>query len=323
MGLETGAQLGAYEILGLLATGGMGEVYRARDHRLGRNVAVKVIAEGLSTDENEHARFRQEARLLASLSHPNILSIHDIGEQGGVRYAVMELLDGVNLRERMGNRPLPWRTATAIATAVAKGLAAAHARGIIHRDLKPENIFLLADGGVKILDFGLARRERRPLQPDGEPTSGEEPAVAEGALVGTTLYMAPEQIMGGAVDARTDIFALGCVLFEMLTGDRPFSRLGVAATLSAILHDDPRPLPQDGGRIPSGLERALRHCLEKDADARYQAAYDLAFALDALLGPQPDAVQARSAWRERTLVFLLGSLAGAALAALLLWLWHG
>ena len=316
MGLEAGTRLGAYEIVGLLASGGMGQVYRARDERLGREVAVKVIADGLATDENEHARFLQEARLLASLSHPNILSIYDYGDQGGVRYAVMELLAGVNLRVGMAGRTLPWRTATAIAVAVAKGMAAAHARGIVHRDLKPENIFLLADGGVKILDFGLARRDQRRPRRDGAASSDEFPA-EEGSLVGTTLYMAPEQIMGLPVDPRTDIFALGCVLYEMLAGDRPFARSSVGATLSAILHDEPAPLPRGGRRIPGALERTLRLCLEKEPGARFQAAYDLAFALDGIAGRPVITVPATSPWPSRIVSFLLGAAAGAATVLLL------
>jgi serine/threonine protein kinase len=317
MGLEAGARLGAYEIVGLLASGGMGDVYRARDHRLGRDVAVKVIAEGLAADENEHARFLQEARLLASLSHPNILSIFDYGDQAGVRFAVMELLEGINLRQRMAGRSLPWRTATAIAVAVAKGLAAAHANGIVHRDLKPENVFLLADGGVKILDFGLARRDQRhPRREDGR-IGGEVPAVEDGGLVGTALYMAPEQVMGLPVDARTDIFALGCVLYEMLTGDRPFSRTSVGATLSAILHEEPAPLPRGARAIPEGLERALRLCLEKDPAARVQAAYDLAFALDAIAGRPLGPLIAPSPWPARIITFALGAVAGAAVVLLL------
>jgi len=317
MGLEAETRLGAYEIIGLLGTGGMGQVYRARDHRLGREVAVKVIADGLATDENEHARFLQEARLLASLSHPNVLSIYDYGEQEGMRYAVMELLAGVNLRQRMAGARLPWRTATAIAVAVAKGLAAAHARGIVHRDLKPENIFLLTDGGVKILDFGLARRDQRLPRRDGAPSSDEQPTIEEGALVGTTLYMAPEQIMGQPADARTDIFALGCVLYEMLTGDRPFSRLGVGATLSAILHDEPAPLPHRARGVPTGLQRVVRLCLEKEPGARFQAAYDLAFALDAIAGRPAVGGSAPSPWPARVVSFLLGALAGAAAVLLL------
>jgi serine/threonine protein kinase len=303
MSLNVGTHLGSYEILGLVAGGGMGEVYRARDLRLGREVAVKVMAEGLQGDPNELARFRQEARLLASLSHPNILSIFDVGEEGGTRYAVMELLGGTTLRTRMGGRRLPWRTAVAIAEEVARGMAAAHLKGIVHRDLKPENIFLLAGGGVKILDFGLARRT-------GAGTV-DEPELRDGTLVGTTLYMAPEQIYNHEVDARTDIFALGAVIHEMLTGDRPFGRTSIGGTMSAILNDPPGPLPSS---VPGSLARVVRVCLEKDPSDRFQSAFDLAFALREVASPStagPDPVQR---WRERLLWLAIGLVAGGALA---------
>jgi len=316
MALEQGSRLGAYEILGLLAAGGMGEVYRARDDRLRRDVAVKVIAEGLADDPVEHTRFEQEARMLASLAHPNILSIFDFGEEGGVRYAVMELLEGVNLRARMDNRPLPWRTAAAIAVAVAKGLAAAHARGIVHRDLKPENIFLLADGGVKILDFGLARRDPRQARA-GDASSGERPPAEEGTLVGTTVYMAPEQVLGQPTDARTDVFGLGCVLYEMLTGHRPFGRVGIGDTLGAILNAEPPPLEGEGRTVPPALARVVLHCLAKDPAERFQAAYDLAFALDEILGRPQAPLAAGSPWPARIGLLLLGAAAGAAAVLLL------
>jgi serine/threonine protein kinase len=308
--LEPGTQLGAYRVEGLLASGGMGEVYRARDERLGRDVAIKVVAEGLASADKELARFEREARTMASLSHPNILNIFDFGEHDGITYAVMELLEGQNLRERMGKRALPWRTAAAIAIAAARGLAAAHAKGIIHRDMKPENIFLLADGGVKVLDFGLARRQR--LAGDGDAATTEE------TLVGTMVYMAPEQIAGQPADPRTDIFGLGAVLYEMLVGTRPFARLSVSETMSAILHADPEPMASYGVTVPPALERIVRRCLAKEPDERVQAAYDLAFALSEIIAVP--AVQATGAvsWRTRVVWFLSGVIVGAVISALLL-----
>ena len=310
MPLEPGTQLGAYRVEGLLATGGMGEVYRGHDERLGRDVAIKIVAEGLASEDKELLRFEREARTLASLSHPNILNIFDFGEHDGVRYAVMELLRGENLRDRMAKRALPWRTATAVA--VARGLAAAHAAGIVHRDLKPENVFLLADGGVKVLDFGLAHR-------DPPPGEGKPPA-AEETLVGTALYMSPEQICGEPTDPRTDIFGLGVLLYEMLTGARPFGRLTVGETMSATLYADAPPMKAFGASVPPALERVVRRCLEKDRGERVQAAYDLAFELSEILSTPPTQGPAVVSWRVRIAWFLAGALVAAA-ALLLSSLW--
>ncbi len=307
MALEAGARLGGYTVVGLLGAGGMGEVYRARDERLGRDVAIKVIAEALASETKELLRFEREARALAALSHPNILSIFDFGEHDGVHFAVMELLGGTTLRERLNGGALPWRTAVAIASGVAMGAAAAHARGIIHRDLKPENIFLLADGGVKVLDFGLARRD---------PAPGAAAPPEEETLIGTAIYMAPEQILRKPADARTDVFALGVVLFEMLAGRGPFARSGVGATIGAILTEDPPAIAPPGGSVPPALERIVLHCLAKDPEERLQSAYDLVFALGEVTalptGP------ARTPSRPlRVAIFLAGALVGAAVTALL------
>lgn len=310
MPLEPGAQLGAYRVEGLLATGGMGEVYRGHDERLGRDVAIKIVAEGLAAEDKELARFEREARTLASLSHPNILNIFDFGEHNGVRYAVMELLRGENLRQRMAGSALPWRTATAIAVAVARGLAAAHAAGIIHRDLKPENVFLLAEGGVKVLDFGLAHRET----PSGE---AKLPGTDEETLIGTAIYMSPEQICGESPDARTDIFGLGVLLYEMLTGTRPFGRVTVGETMSAILHADPPSMNALGANVPPALERVVRRCLQKDRRERVQAAYDLAFELSEIVSVAGTQAPGPTAWRLRIAWFLAGFVAGAAAAALI------
>jgi eukaryotic-like serine/threonine-protein kinase len=307
--LEAGSRLGGYRVGGLLATGGMGEVYRARDERLARDVAIKIVAKGLASEDKELERFEREARTLASLSHPNVLNIFDFGRDDGVTYAVMELLEGQNLRERLAKRALPWRTAAAIAVAAARGLAAAHAKGIIHRDMKPENIFLLADGGVKVLDFGLAHRQvgddDAPRGPEGE------------TLVGTMVYMAPEQFGGEPPDARTDIWGLGAVLYEMLTGTRPFARLNVSDTMSAILREDPPAIDRYGIAVPPALERLVRRCLEKDPDKRVQAAYDLAFDLSEIVSSPGVQAPPRPPWRARLLWLLAGALAGAGVTAAL------
>jgi serine/threonine protein kinase len=295
---------------GLLASGGMGEVYRARDERLGRDVAIKVVAEGLASEDKELARFQREARTMASLSHPNILNIFDFGQQDGITYAVMELLEGQNLRERMAKRALPWRTAAAIAIAAARGLAAAHAKGIVHRDMKPENIFLLADGGVKVLDFGLAHQHR--------PVGEGDVATTQETLVGTMVYMAPEQIAGQTADPRTDIFGLGAVLYEMLAGVRPFTRLNVSETMGAILHADPVPLASYGVTVPPALERIVRRCLAKERDERVQAAYDLAFELSEIVSLPTVQVPRAVSWRTRIVWFVSGLIVGGLMSALVL-----
>jgi serine/threonine protein kinase len=308
--LEAGSRLGAYRVDGLLATGGMGEVYRAHDERLARDVAIKIVAKGLASEDKEIVRFAREARIMASLSHPNILNIFDFGIDAGVTYAVMELLDGQNLRERMAKRALPWRTAAAIAVAAARGLAAAHAKGIVHRDMKPENIFLLADGGVKVLDFGLAHSV---LAADGKGGGPEGET-----LVGTMVYMAPEQLGGETPDHRTDIWGLGVVLYEMLTGTRPFARLNVSDTMSAILREDPPALSRYGVGVPPRLERLVLRCLEKDPDKRVQAAYDLAFDLSEIVSAPGEAqASGESPWRSRLVWLVAGALAGGALTSLL------
>jgi serine/threonine protein kinase len=314
-GLSPGERLGPYEIRGLLGSGGIGTVYRAWDGRLGREVALKVLARSVDTAAASLAELEQEARLLASISHPNILGIFDVGEERGQRYVVTELLAGVNLRQRMAGQPLPWRTAVAIALEAAKGLAAAHARGIVHLDLKPENIFVLAQGGVKILDFGLARREAA-VAGDDRPVA---PAQRKGerVVVGTLGYLAPEQIAGAPVDHRSDIFSLGGVLHEVLTGREPFKRSTLLGTLNAISNEEPPPLAVSGRTVPDGLVRVVRRCLSKDPRDRFQTAYDLAFALSELLA-QPAAAPSRprAGWPARVGYFLAG--VATALAAVLL-----
>jgi serine/threonine-protein kinase len=279
--LTVGTQLGPYQVLAPLGSGGMGEVYRARDTRLDREVAVKVLPQRFAQDPDRLARFQREAKAVATLSHPNILAIHDYGTEQSCCFAVMELLEGETLRQRLAQATLPWRQAVEIAVAIADGLAAAHAKGIIHRDLKPENLFLTSDGRLKILDFGLALMNPPP-QPDAE-TAVYVPAQTDvGMVVGTVGYMSPEQLRGQRVDSRSDIFSLGCVLYEMVTGERAFRRDTTADTTAAILHEQPPELSDSGINVPVQMDRIVRHCLEKNPQARFQSAHDLAFALKAL-----------------------------------------
>jgi Tol biopolymer transport system component len=286
MTLTSGTKLGPYEILSPLGAGGMGEVYRARDSRLGREVALKVLPESFSRDADRLRRFEQEARAVAALNHPNILAIHDIGEQDGSPFIVSELLEGNSLRFELEQGPLPSRKASDYAAQIAQGLAAAHDKGIIHRDLKPENVFITRDGRVKILDFGLAK-----LAPVARGSKNESDGLTltsspteAGMVMGTAGYMAPEQVRGSAVDSRTDIFAFGAVLYEMISGQRAFRRDTAAETMTAILKEDPPELNEMTHPVSPGLERIVRRCLEKQPEQRFQSAKDLAFALEALSG---------------------------------------
>jgi serine/threonine-protein kinase len=257
----------------------MGEVYRARDERLGREVAVKVLPEHLAENAEALGRFEREAKAVAALSHPNILAIHDVGREGGFSFAVMELLEGETLRERLTASALPPSKAIDYAQQIARGLAAAHDRGIVHRDLKPENLFLTREGLVKILDFGLARQESGPLSSASDTRSPTSGGTAAGMILGTIGYMSPEQVRGKPVDYRSDLFSLGAILFEMLTGRRAFQRDTAIETMMAILQDDP-PLGSASGRtLPAELQNIVAHCLEKSPEERFQSARDLAFAL--------------------------------------------
>ncbi len=270
-----GQTLGHYRIKAKLGAGGMGEVYRASDPRLDRDVAIKVLPEHLAGDPQALARFEREAKVLAALSHPNILAVFDVGLEQGVHYLVTELLEGQTLRVRLDGGPLSWREGVEIAAAVADGLAAAVAKGITHRDLKPENIFLTSDGRVKILDFGLARYRPKPLTPEETVAATETQA---GTVMGTVGYMSPEQVRGEPAEAPSDIFSCGCVLHEMVTGERAFARSSPMETLAAILRD---PVPPATG-VPVELQRVITHCLEKNPALRFQSARDLAFALRAV-----------------------------------------
>ena len=275
MALAAGARLGAYEILGLLGAGGMGEVYLARDTRLEREVAVKVLPAEVAGNPERLARFEREARTVASLNHPNIVTLHDVAEAGGIRFLVMERVAGRTLADvidRAGG--LPPARILELMTPVADALASAHERGIVHRDLKPANIMVADDGRVKILDFGLATERAHPL--DGEGTTvAKEALTAEGRVLGTVSYMAPEQVRGERVDARADLFAFGVILYEMAAGVRPFRGESAIDVASAIVGTEPRPLESLAPRVPAGLARIVRRCLEKDVRHRLQSALDL------------------------------------------------
>ena len=283
MPLSPGARLGPYEVVAKLGEGGMGEVYRARDTKLERDVAIKVLPEHLAADPDALSRFEREAKAVAALSHPNILAIHDFGREGGVSYAVMELLEGETLRQRLGAGALPPRKVVQTGVDIAQGLAAAHARGVVHRDLKPENVFITSDGRVKILDFGLARTMAIATS-GGSNAETVIQATNPGAVLGTVGYMSPEQVKGLPADHRSDIFSLGCVLYELATGRRAFHRDTAAETMTAILREDVPDPPRDSGVASAGLEPVIRHCLEKQPDERFQSARDLAFALQAATG---------------------------------------
>ncbi|HZI67478.1 MAG TPA: serine/threonine-protein kinase, partial [Thermoanaerobaculia bacterium] len=281
MSLAPGTRLGAYEIVSRIGAGGMGEVYRARDSRLDRDVAVKVLSDAVVRDPGALARFEREAKSVAALSHPNILAIHDVGSVGGVSFAVMELLEGESLADTVAHAKLPWRKAASVGIEIAEGLFAAHSKGIVHRDLKPANVFLTSDGRVKILDFGIARVGSLPSA--GETSVATVAETSPGTVLGTVGYMSPEQVRGTPADARSDVFSLGCVLYEMVTGRRAFARDTAAETLTAILREDPEPLSATEGAVPVELDRIVGHCLEKNPAERFQSARDVAFNLRAAL----------------------------------------
>jgi Tol biopolymer transport system component len=304
MTLEAGTRLGPYEILGPLGAGGMGEVYSARDHRLGRIVAVKVLPERLGRDERLRQRFEREARALATLAHPHICTLHDVGHEGDVVFLVLEHLEGETLSSRLARGALPVAQAVRLGSEIAAALDHAHRRGIVHRDLKPANVMLTREG-VKLLDFGLARATTNAL---GTPAGGlmelptrSEPLTAAGAIVGTVPYMAPEQLEGRETDPRTDVFALGAVLYEMVSGRRAFAGASAASVMAAILTAEPPRLATVTSLAPPALERAVARCLAKDPEARWQSARDLQLELAwiAEAGAEADATRAAAA-RPRT-----------------------
>ena len=286
MSLPSGTKLGPYVIHSSIGAGGMGEVYRAHDSRLNRDVAVKILPESFSADPDRLHRFAQESRAAAALNHPNILSIFDIGEGGSGKdhaapYVVSELLEGETLRDRLRNGALAQRKALDYARQIASGLAAAHEKGIVHRDLKPENIFITNDGRAKILDFGLAKFTRPEIDNSGDAPT-QQIATDAGTVMGTAGYMSPEQVHGKPTDARSDIFSFGAILYEMLSGKRAFHGESAVDTMSAILKSDPPDLSETNRSVSPALERIVRHCLEKNPPERFQSARDVAFNLEAL-----------------------------------------
>ncbi|MGD1148655.1 MAG: protein kinase [Thermoanaerobaculaceae bacterium] len=288
MSLSAGARLGPYEILASLGTGGMGDVYRARDTRLGREVAVKVLPADLSRDPERLRRFEQEARLVSALSHPSIVTVYDVGESGATSYIAMELLDGRTLRDLLAEGALPTKKLLAIAAQVADGLAKAHGAGIVHRDLKPENVIVTADGFAKILDFGLGKLVT-PEDPGGRATAPKVSEVTEpGVVMGTAAYMSPEQALGRPVDFRSDQFSFGSMLFEMLTGARAFGRASAAETMTAVIREDPEPVERGAPRTPAQLRWIVERCLAKNPEERYASTRDLAHDLARLRDRLPE-----------------------------------
>ncbi|HKD11786.1 MAG TPA: serine/threonine-protein kinase, partial [Thermoanaerobaculia bacterium] len=283
MTLAAGTRVGPYEVIGPLGAGGMGEVYRARDERLSRNVALKVLPSDVSSDKARLDRFEKEARAASSLSHPNIVTVYDIGTSDSLAYIAMELVEGRTLRELLTSGPIALRRLLSLAAQIADGLAKAHAAGIVHRDLKPENLMVTKDGFVKILDFGLAK-----LVPSGfEPAEGSHLATVTrgtepGTVLGTVGYMSPEQASGHPADFRSDQFSLGSILYEMATGKRAFDRSTPVQTLSAIIQEEPEPVAVVAPRTPTNLVWVIERCLAKDPDDRYGSTRDLARDLAAL-----------------------------------------
>ncbi|MEO8056010.1 MAG: protein kinase [Acidobacteriota bacterium] len=329
MTLSAGTKLGSYEILAPIGAGGMGEVYRAKDSRLARDVAIKVLPEEFFESEERRTRFEREARLLAALNHPNVAGIHSFEEIPGPpsrHILVMELLEGETLRSALAGAKVSTKKALEWARQIAQGLAAAHEKGIVHRDLKPENVFLTKDGRIKILDFGLAKLTQAEESPNATnlPTAarGTEP----GMVMGTLGYMSPEQVKGQPADARSDIFSFGAILFEMLTGQRAFHRETAAETISAILKEDPPDLSVTNQNVPPGLERLVSHCLEKNPEQRFHSAHDLAFDLESVSGSSGVRASASPAYRtsaripsKPVLVAVAAALAAGLLAGRLIW----
>src|SRR5436305_6551923 len=317
MSLTSGTKLGPYEIQSTLGAGGMGEVYRARDTRLQRDVALKILPESFAREGDRLHRFEQEARAVAALNHPNILAIFDTGQDNGSPYLVSELLEGETLRAVLDAGVLPQRRTIEYGVQIAQGLAAAHDKAIVHRDLKPENIFVNKDGRIKILDFGLAKLAQKAsaaAADDGITLTSSH--TAAGMVMGTASYMAPEQVRGEAADPRTDIFAFGAVLYEMASGKRVFRREATAETMTAVLKEDPPELNDAGYPISPALDRIVRRCLEKTPDQRFQSSKDLSFALGALSGTDSSAARRVTSSPRKLPLLLWASVAAALLLAI-------
>lgn len=320
--VRSGQKLGDYEVQELIGSGGMGEVYRARDARLVRDVAIKVLPGLWSQDRDRLRRFEQEARAAAALNHPNILAVFQMGTYQGAPYLVSELLEGATLRNQLTRGPVPMRRAIDYGVQIVHGLAAAHDKGITHRDLKPENLFVTKDGRLKILDFGLAKLTQRRTIPDQSAPTVTAPT-EPGMVMGTVGYMAPEQVRGSTADHRSDIFAFGAILYEMLTGKRAFQKPTSTETMSAILNEEPIPVSQLAQNLPLALQKVVHRCLEKNLEQRFQSATDLAFALQALsesgpTGASETKLQVRISGRR------MAAMGGAALlVAFLVWFGEG
>ncbi|HEX4439084.1 MAG TPA: protein kinase [Thermoanaerobaculia bacterium] len=325
MTLSSGTRLGSYEILSPLGAGGMGEVYRARDAKLKRDVAVKVLPVTLAGDADALSRFEREALAVAALSHPNILAIHDFGSQDGTAYAVTELLEGDTLRGRLDAGTVAQRQALDWSLQIAKGLSAAHSKGVVHRDLKPENVFVTNDGHVKILDFGLAKRvdEVQPDEKTNAPTGTGH--TQPGTVMGTMGYMSPEQLRGLPVDHRSDIFSFGTILYELLSGKKAFKRDTASDTIAAVLREEPAELTQTGRNVSPALDHIVRHCLEKDRESRFQSARDVAFALSEASSPTATVTSGAHVVRGRagasTKTLAIAGIALVVLAGIGLLLW--
>lgn len=317
MPLRAGTKIDSYEVLGLLGKGGMGEVYRARDHVLKREVAIKVLPTSFSQDSERLWRFEQEAQATAALNHPNILAIHQFGTFNGAPYLVSELLEGETLRQLL-RRPLSIRKAVDCGVQTAHGLAAAHEKGIVHRDLKPENLFVTKTGRIKILDFGLAKLT--PIRSNLENwEAARDQGTNPGMVMGTAGYMAPEQVRGESVDHRADFFAFGTILYEMLAGKRAFAKRTWTETMTAILNEEPAQISR---ALPQPLLRVMRRCLEKNPEQRFQSASDLAFALEPLCG-DVETHKARSVFQQlrtvRPLYISMGLLTSLLAVAFFTW----
>jgi eukaryotic-like serine/threonine-protein kinase len=318
MTLDPGARLGQYEIVAPLGAGGMGEVYRARDSKLKRDVAIKVLPQTLAAYPDALPRFEREALAVAALSHPNILSIFDFGTQDGVTYAVMELLEGETLREKLDAGPIPQKQAVDYVVQVARGLSAAHEKGVVHRDLKPENLFVSKEGHLKILDFGLAKQIEAvaPGKETSAPTASGH--TQPGTVMGTVGYMSPEQVRGLPVDHRSDIFSFGVILYELLSGKKAFKRDTAADTMSAILKEEPSELSDSGRNISPALDHVVKRCLEKNRDNRFQSASEIHAELKTM---EAAPVLAQPAgFSRRTQITIAAAVVGAALVAG--WFWY-
>ena len=280
--LETNTTISHYRIVSKIGAGGMGEVYRARDTRLDREVAIKLLSSEVSKDADRLMRFEQEARATSALNHPNILTVHDIGEHEGTPYIVSELLDGEELRHLLDQGSIPVRKVVDYAQQIVSGLTAAHEKGVIHRDLKPENLFITKSDRVKILDFGLAKLRATTVEASGTEDATRRAITNPGVVMGTVGYMSPEQVRGQLTDHRSDIFSFGAILHEMISGRRAFRRDNMAETMSAILKEEPEDLTESNPNISPSLERIVRRCLEKKAERRFQSTSDLGFALESV-----------------------------------------